>query len=108
MYRSSRMHMVLAAAIWGAQAGIASDAFAGEPRTIESVSPSGAGQTTANTRVEREKECIGAQGAQVCWLQFTDGTRCVVASNAEGGDSSTALNCHFSTSLERLHRMPKD
>jgi hypothetical protein len=55
-----------------------------------------------------EKECIDAQGSEVCWLQFADGTRCVVASNAESGDSSTALNCHFSTPMERLHRMPKD
>lgn len=55
-----------------------------------------------------DKECVGTDGASVCWLQFTDGTRCVVASNAGGTDGSTALNCHFSTPMERLHRMPKD
>lgn len=105
MSRSSRMTCVLAVFVWGAYVA---GAIAQEARNIESISPASESRSAADSMVEVEKECTGADGAQVCWLRFTDGTRCVVASNADGGDSSTALNCHFSTPMERLHRMPKD
>jgi hypothetical protein len=105
MSRSSRMACVLAVVVWGAQVA---GAIAQEARNIESLAPAAASPAAADSTVEIEKECIGAENAQLCWLRFTDGTRCVVASNADGGDNSTALNCHFSTPMERLHRLPKD
>jgi hypothetical protein len=105
MSRSSRLTCVLAVVVWGAHVA---GAIAQEARNFESLAAADNRHTAADATVELEKECIGADGAEVCWLRFTDGTRCVVASNAEDGDSSTALNCHFSTPMERLHRMPKD
>lgn len=100
-----RILFVLAA--FGAIAA-ATTAFAQPASGVESTPKSSAKHAPSDTPVSIEKECVGADGAEVCWLKFTDGTRCVVASHAETGDSSTALNCHFSTPLERLHRMPKD
>lgn len=105
MTRLGRISCVLAVGLWGAQA---TDALAQEARNMESLAAAGARHTPSASSVDVEKECIGAEGAQVCWLRFSDGTRCVVASNGDGGESSTALNCHFSTPMERLHRMPKD
>lgn len=75
-------------------------------KSVESVPAASVKQLPGEAPVAVERECVGAEAAHVCWLKFTDGTRCVVASNADGGDS--AINCHFSTPLERLHRMPKD
>lgn len=36
--------------------------------------------------------------AAMCWVKFTDGTRCVIASQPGGPykGSSTAINCEFS------------
>lgn len=81
---------------------------AGETDRAEPISQASVKHIPAGSPVDVEKECVGADGASVCWLKFTDGTRCVVASKSESGDSSTALNCHFSTPVERLHRIPKD
>ncbi len=105
MSRSSRISYVVAAMVLGFQVVGAS---AQEARDGGSAAASAARHLPGESPVAVDKECIDADGAQVCWLQFADGTRCVVANNDGAGDSSTALNCHFSTPLERLHRMPKD
>jgi hypothetical protein len=105
MSRSSRISCVVAAMVLGFQVVGAS---AQEARDGGSATASAARHLPGESPVAVDKECIDADGAQVCWLQFADGTRCVVANNDGAGDSSTALNCHFSTPLERLHRMPKD
>ena len=105
MSRSSRIGCLVAVMVFGFQVVGASAQQANEGG---SATASGAKRLPGESPVAVDKECIDADGAQVCWLQFADGTRCVVASSDGSGDSSTALNCHFSTPLERLHRMPKD
>jgi hypothetical protein len=105
MSRLSRISCLMAVIVLG---GHVAGTSAQGPSDGSSTPASGAKRLPGETPVSVEKECIDAQGSEVCWLQFADGTRCVVASNAESGNSSTALNCHFSTPMERLHRMPKD
>lgn len=105
MSRSSRIKYLLTVIFLGSQVV---GATAQQASDGGSATASGARHLPGESPVAVDKECIDADGAQVCWLQFADGTRCVVASNDGDGDSSTALNCHFSTPLERLHRMPKD
>jgi len=85
----------------------ATGAMAQSTNGPEPAPASGARHVPSDTPIAIEKECVGADGADVCWLKFTDGTRCVVASKPGDGDS-TAINCHFSTPMERLHRLPKD
>lgn len=105
MSRLNRMLCVMAVLVGGLQV---TGATAQQSKSMESGSAESARHLPADAPVAVEKECVGADSATVCWLRFTDGTRCVVANNADGGDSSTALNCHFSTPIERLHRMPKE
>lgn len=95
----------LAAIVWSTAAA---GAFAQGEKSAESMSVAGARHLPGESPVGIEKECLDADGANVCWLQFKDGTRCVVASTSDSADNSTALNCHFSTPMERLHRMPKE
>jgi hypothetical protein len=101
----TRMICVLAALAGGVQV---TGASAQQAKSVESSPAESARHLPADTPIAVEKECVGADSATVCWLRFTDGTRCVVANNAGEGDNSTALNCHFSTPMERLHRMPKE
>ncbi|HEY6132153.1 MAG TPA: hypothetical protein VIV27_09045, partial [Halioglobus sp.] len=61
----------------------------------------------SDNEISINKECVGVYGAGVCWIQFQDGTRCVVANDSESDGTSTALNCHFSNSMEKLHHRPK-
>ncbi len=105
MSRLSRIFCVLAAL---SSVAVPNATTAQESKNAEPVLASKVRHVPTETDIPVEKECVGADGANVCWLKFTDGTRCVVANNADSGDTSTAINCHFSTPLERLHRMPKD
>lgn len=54
----------------------------------------------ANT-VGIKMECLQAGFQGVCWLKFSDGTRCVVSGNASKSGTATAIDCQFSTMNHR-------
>lgn len=98
-----RKHLLQIAAL--AVLAVANSAMA-QPSSVDSVSAVDSKHSPSKEPIPVERECIATDGANVCWLRFSDGTRCVVANHSSGGDA--AINCQFSTPMERLHRLPKD